>query len=214
MLAQTLRPLETIVVDDGSTDGSAAIARSFGDRIRYSFQTRGGSAAARNLGVQLARGNFLGFLDADDLWLPEKLSVQAVAFAADPALDLAFGLVAEFRAPEARPAPPPGRRGGGRPVPGYLTSALLVRRASFARVGEFETDLKQSEFASWYLRARDMGLHIAMIPELVARRRLHGQNKGVRGPEAYVEYSAALKASLDRRRRGGNSTSKTVPKKS
>lgn len=71
VLNQTLPPAEVIVVDDGSTDGSGGVAKSFGSAVIFKQQQNGGPAAARNLGVRNATGEFLGFLDADDWWEPE-----------------------------------------------------------------------------------------------------------------------------------------------
>ena len=76
--AQTIRPLEVIVIDDGSTDGSAAVARSFED-VRFYRQPNRGAADARNRGTELAHGSFLAFLDADDVWTPQKLRIQMAA---------------------------------------------------------------------------------------------------------------------------------------
>src|SRR5436190_9496549 len=73
ILAQTHRPIEIIVVDDGSTDGTSAIAAEYGEKIRYIRQENSGVASARNLGLQSARGDFIAFLDADDLWHAGKL---------------------------------------------------------------------------------------------------------------------------------------------
>ena len=72
ILAQTYRPLEIIVSDDGSTDGTAAVVASYGECVKYLWQVNAGEAAARNLGSSAAGGHFLAFLDADDLWHPEK----------------------------------------------------------------------------------------------------------------------------------------------
>src|SRR5688572_18418487 len=74
ILAQTYRPLEVIVADDGSTDATAAIVGAYGDRIRFVKQVTAGPASTRNLGLHSAAGEFVAFLDADDLWHREKLS--------------------------------------------------------------------------------------------------------------------------------------------
>jgi glycosyltransferase involved in cell wall biosynthesis len=76
ILAQTYRPLEVVVVDDGSAEGAAAVVARYRDQIRPLFQPNAGQAAARNLGLSVARGEFVAFLDADDLWHPEKLARQ------------------------------------------------------------------------------------------------------------------------------------------
>src|SRR5262245_16865951 len=106
VLAQTHPPTEIIVVDDGSTDTTAQIAQRYAPRIHYHFRPRGavsGAAAARNHGAYLAQGDYLAFLDADDVWLPDKLRLQMAAFAHDPALDQVFGHVQQFISPELPP---------------------------------------------------------------------------------------------------------------
>jgi len=95
-LAQTHPPLEIIVVDDGSTDDTPAVLASYGDRIRALRQSNAGVAAARNAGLALARGEYVAFLDSDDIWLPRKLELQLACFAADPALGLVHCGFEEF----------------------------------------------------------------------------------------------------------------------
>lgn len=87
-LAQDYTPVEIIVVDDGSTDATPQILASFGSRIRHIRQTNSGAAAARNAALQASRGEYLAFLDADDLWLPQKLRVQIDYLGSHPDVDL------------------------------------------------------------------------------------------------------------------------------
>ena len=91
VLAQTYAAHEIIVVDDGSTDASAAVAAGYGDKIRYLRQDNGGVSAARNRGAQAASGDWLAFLDADDWYYPDRLKWHAEWIARDPALDFLTG---------------------------------------------------------------------------------------------------------------------------
>ena len=88
--AQSAPPAEIVVVDDGSTDGSAAVAEGFGPPVRVVRQANGGAAAARNRGLAECRGEWVAFLDSDDIWAPDKLERQLAAAAAVPDADLVF----------------------------------------------------------------------------------------------------------------------------
>ena len=200
VLAQTHANREVIVVNDGSTDGSAQEAKRFGDAVRYVFQRRAGAGAARNLGVQLAEGSFLAFLDADDLWMRDKLRLQLAAFVTDPELDGVFGQTEQFHSLELSAVAKSKTYCPAGLAPGYSQGTMLIKRHSYERVGSFETGWRTGEFLSWYLRATEEGLRTLMLPDLVLRRRLHETNQGIRERGAATDYVRILKASLDRRR--------------
>jgi glycosyltransferase involved in cell wall biosynthesis len=191
-LEQTRPPHEIVVVDDGSTDGTAAIARSFDGRLRYIQQAPLGLGAARNAALAAATGEFAGYLDADDLWDPCKLEVQLAAFERDPSLDLVFGHIRRFLdgSPDELSEPVAAPYGG----------TLLFRRAAAERVGPFPTDVQVGEFLDWILRARDLGLREAMVPDVVLSRREHAGNITRSEQAPFSDFARLLKASLDRRR--------------
>src|SRR5262245_38520357 len=140
ILAQTYQSREIIVIDDGSTDRTAAIAASYGDQIRYWRQPNAGPVVARNHGLGLAQREFVAFLDADDLWHQEKLARQIARFIARPDLEICITHVQNFWIPELKEEAERFQNHRlTQPVPGYVTQTVLARRALFDRVGPFDT---------------------------------------------------------------------------
>jgi glycosyltransferase involved in cell wall biosynthesis len=196
--AQTAPPSEVIVVDDGSTDGSGDLARSLGAVcIR---QERLGIAGALNTGARHAAGDAIAFLDADDVWTPEKLALQLAALGKRSDLDGVFGLAQQFVSPDLPVEEQARLRCPAEPQAGIHAGALLIRRPSFERTSGFDEELGVGEFIDWYIRATELGLKLELLDELVLRRRLHDSNTmRVRRGEVST-YAHVLKAALDRRR--------------
>lgn len=204
-LAQTFERFEVIVIDDGSTDKTAEVARSFCSlpRVKYNYQPNGGTGAARNRGIEAASGDILSFLDADDLWLPGKLELQMSAFHKDPEIEAVFGHVRQFYSPELDEANRNKIRCPDEITPGYLPYTMVIKRAAFFRVGLFETNWQVGQDVSWMMRAKEQGLRALMLPDLVYMRRLHKTNKGITHREFINDRVRILKAALDRRRKTG-----------
>lgn len=199
ILAQRHRPLEILVVDDGSTDSTAQIVRGYGSEARLIEQDQRGHPAARNAGIRAATGAFFGFLDHDDLWSPDKLERQLAAFELNPNLDLAFGHIRNFFTPEMPPQERERISVPLQPLPGLLQGAMLARRRSFDRVGLFSETRLTGDFLDWYGRAMLAGLSMEMLPETLVYRRIHANNHQ-RRHRNHREYLFAVKDLLDRRR--------------
>jgi glycosyltransferase involved in cell wall biosynthesis len=197
---QTHDLVEIVVVDDASTDDTAPVAARYGNALRYVVQPHRGHAAARNHGVRVSTGRYLAFLDADDLWEPDKLALQLAAFDADPSLDIIFGHVTQFWSPELSLPPAASVARVGEPMRGEHPGAMLVTRAVFDQIGPFREDHEIGNFIDWYARALDDDCKMLMLESVVMRRRLHLTNMGratTSGPE---HYARALRHVLDRRR--------------
>ncbi|MDQ6888012.1 MAG: glycosyltransferase family 2 protein [Gemmatimonadota bacterium] len=176
VLSQSHRPLEVIVVDDGSTDGTAAAVAEFGDVIRCIPQLNQGPPAARNHGISKARGELIAFLDADDRWHPEKLARQAALFDARPDLDCCLTHVTMFWSDALGDEETRYRHDGRADGPGWAGSTMMARRRAFEAVGTFDPTLRHSATVDWFARAGERGAVVETLPELLAYRRMHRAN--------------------------------------
>ena len=202
VLGQTQQHLEVIVVDDGSTDRSGEVAKSFAERgVQYCHQVHAGIGPARNTGVELAQGEYLAFLDADDRWPLAKIERQLNAFDTDPALEMVFGQALQLQnGPEWEAAVKDYKPSVPGMVPGMVPGTMLIKRDAFFRVGLFKGDLKVGEFIDWYARAVELKGRSLLMPDLFLWRRIHGSNQGVRERQSVSDYARVLKAKLDRQR--------------
>jgi glycosyltransferase involved in cell wall biosynthesis len=204
VLSQSYQPSEIIVVDDGSIDNSQTIVKRYNSKVRCIHQENKGTAAARNLGINTSTGNFFAFLDQDDLWESQKLELQVNAFQKNKELDLVFGHVQQFYSPELPNEIKLKIYCPDHPEPGYLPSAMLINRDSFFQIGLFETQWQIGEWTNWYVRATEAGLKNEILPDVIVKRRIHSENKGILQRDMRKEYPRILKGSLDRRRTKGN----------
>ena len=199
VFAQTYRPIEVIVVDDGSADDSGVIAQSFPE-VRYVRQQNEGVAAARNNAIQIARGEFLAFLDQDDLWTPEKLKVQVDHLLKNPELGYTLTHLQFFLEPGTT-LPPWFKKELLTTVhPGWVLGTLVVRRTVFDQVGDFATAYSAANDSDWFFRAKAAEIPMVVVPELLLRKRIHEANDSGRAKEILSELLKVVKTSLDRQR--------------
>lgn len=205
ILSQLPPPAEVIAVDDGSTDGSAAAIAAFAPRVTLIRQANQGVAAALDAAAARASGEALAFLDADDLWLPGKLALQAAALAEDPALDGVFGHMQPFASPDLPEIERAGLRIGDGPVPGFVKGTLLLRRTAFDRIGGFGSGPRAADFIAWYARASALGFRWRMLPETLCLRRIHAANMSRRDrAQQHEDYLQVMRDLLQRRRAAGS----------
>jgi glycosyltransferase involved in cell wall biosynthesis len=184
---QTFTDYEVVVVDDGSTDGTADLLGRYGDRVRVLTKpNEGRPSTTRNLGVRAARGELIAFLDADDRWQPEKLARQVALFDRNPALGLVYSAVTVIDG-EGQPlrvarCPAAGR---GRAYAILSTrnfivgSSAMARRTAIESAGYYDESLTSAEnWDLWIRIARDW--EIDFVPEPLTDYRVHPGNRSAR----------------------------------
>jgi glycosyltransferase involved in cell wall biosynthesis len=195
---QSLPPFEVIVVDDGSTDRSAEIAESFGGPVRCIRQANTGVAGARNRALAEAKGEFIGFLDHDDLWPREKLARQVEALVASPEVGIVSGRTRVL-----------GGAIPGRDRPAEDEQELpevvqlgcrLIRRSVFEQIGPFDETVGTADDLEWVARARDLGVPSLHQDTVALLYRWHDENMSHDLDGLGSDAVDALKRTLDRRR--------------
>lgn len=199
VLSQGIEKLEIIVIDDGSTDNYEEKINNFNDpRIRLIKQLNSGAAEARNNGIRNANGEYIAFLDADDIWAPNKLKIQLEALNNRTDINMVYGQVKEFYDTSIK-----GHANLQKEVKtflGYSPISLLISKKDFLKVGDFQSKWKVAEFIDWYDRAKHVGLTEIVLPDLLAFRRIHAGNLDRLHRPDVKQYVAVLKEALDRRR--------------
>jgi glycosyltransferase involved in cell wall biosynthesis len=173
VLAQSYRPVELIVVDDGSGDRTAEIAAAHQARVLRRHHR--GPAAARNAGLEVARGEYWTIFDADDVMAPARLSRQVAHLEQHPEHGIVLGLTEAFVSP-GEPRPPhynPAWDDGPFPT---CTGSMLARREILDRVGPFDETLRLGEDIEWLVRAKDAGVRVGRADDVALRYRVHGAN--------------------------------------
>ncbi|HUQ82056.1 MAG TPA: glycosyltransferase [Gemmatimonadaceae bacterium] len=196
---QSLQPLEVLVIDGQSTDATVEIARAF-PGVTIVPQRTLGIANAYNEGIALARGALIAFISHDDRWLPNKLEAQASFLARHPDVMLTVTHVQHVL--EYGATPPAGFRVEllDQPVPGLIMETLVVRREVFDRVGLFDPSFPVGEDTDWFARVKDAGVRMAVLPETLVTKRVHGTNASLANPAINTLLLRALRSSIERKR--------------
>lgn len=186
ILNQTRPAREVIVIDDGSTDDSAKVAQSFGQRVKFVAQKNQGVCVARNNGAKMAGGDIIAFMDSDDIWRPEKLAKQAAAFEKDTEVGLVSCGIRFFNPQnETIVEYTQGKNGWcardillyKEPVLNTTASAIAVRREIFEQTGGFDENraLFSAEDREFCYRAAQIS-KLVFIPDVLVDYRIHGNN--------------------------------------
>lgn len=203
IVAQCCVPIEIVVVDDGSTDDTAEAVKRVGVDVKYVRQARAGVAVARNRGLAESVGEWIAFLDSDDVWLEGALSSAARHLSRRPEVGLVHGLTEIVRLADAAGHRPRFREGDP-PEHRPLLGSMLIRRNCFDRVGTFDPRLRRSEDLDWLARAAEAGIQAAKIDEVWLRYRVHATNITNDIGATTSSMVETVKRRLDRRRAGSN----------
>jgi glycosyltransferase involved in cell wall biosynthesis len=195
VFAQDWRPLEVVVVDDGSTDATPEAVRSFPEVV-YVRQENRGPAAARNAAVAFSRGAFVANLDSDDLLPPTRVSLQVRYLLEHPEAGAVFGRQEWLNAPAWM-----ARDQVYGDVDGIPLSSVMFRREVFLALGGYDSAFEPSEDMDLVVRMRERGIAYAVLPEVVLYRR-HHESSLTGGHAPREPLLRSLQAKLERERLG------------
>lgn len=191
--------LEVVIVDDGSTDDLLPTLKSLASAdVRILRRPHAGAARARNIGIEVSHGEFLAFLDADDLWSSDRLERALGVLKASTNPTMSFARMQEFLDPTFADMDSP--LPCVRTLPGISASGLVIHRRNFDQVGPFDTSLRTGEFIDWYLRADRLGFHTHVDECVLVHRRVHAANRDRQQREENSDYARIVMRNLRQRR--------------
>jgi len=202
IFSQSVTPLEVIAINDGSTDNSLEILERYRTRLFIESRENRGLAATLNQGIQISKGQLLTFLDADDVWVKNKLEMQLDFLNKHPEKEASFGMMRQFISPELTDDIKNTINCPDELQKGIMKITLMIRRGAFDRVGWFDEVFRRGDFIDWFARAEEAGLNYWVLPELLAYRRLH-RNSLSSQQQHEKDLIKIAKAVLDRRRIAG-----------
>lgn len=200
VLGQSIKPAEIIVVNDGSEDTTEIVLKKFKDKIRYVYKENGGTASARNCGLRTAQGELIGFLDADDIWLENKLERQLQLFHENPEYEIVLGLLKRIPISKTEEALKINHEDGE-----YAVSAgsSLIKRKVFDIVGTFDEEMGFCEDVDLFLRILDSEIKVFGHKDVVQFYRRHDQNITLDKNRSFHDLLRVFKKTVDRRRKAG-----------
>lgn len=197
---QTYPNYEVILVDGQSTDATAAIAKSY-PQLRYVYQETLGLSQGRNLGIEVAKGDFIAFLDSDDRWTSDKLSLQAQALVQEPEVQYVTSWLQLFTTSST-----PLRQGYKHtdleaPRWGRTPGTLMVRRELFERIGAFDTTLAIAGDLDWFAKAQSQGIPTITLSQVLLYKRIREDSLSSKSSVNRREVMQVLKESILRQRK-------------
>lgn len=197
-------PLEIIIVDDGSFDRTALIGANFAQDVRYTYQPNQGPAAARNTGLRMASGELIAFLDVDDLWSRNCLSMLVDFLIVHPSIEIVQGLVQDLHLARSNTDNTSSFKAVSEPYFSVSLGSVMCRRQVFDKVGLFDKKLFYNEDTDWFIRAWNYNITKEQLTKVVLYYRKHKSNMTLQNNSRHFGLVRLLKKHVDYHRAKGN----------